>query len=668
MGQEGGLVPDAERRLDRGRKVLLIALVVAAAGYGLFARWRELTAPAGFGEGICALPGLNCLKYGFTDFGLAKIVSPGPVVERAHRIQYQTRPPGVPWLCSLGIALFGHHTWSVRLPQLLCGLGLVVILAWFATRMYGPVAGAWCAIFGLVLPGVVRHAGPYVDHTGTVLVFAIGLAAFLYYRYAETGKRVYFWLLLAAGFCGLMADWAAYSYCFVLAAHAWLYRSRASRRAMTVLPVAAVVCFAVLVLYALSIPPERHLFGSLGDVVRGVAKGGEEGEYAVSYSALGWVKDFALKFAKQFSPLVVVGVVWMAVRVPRALFPRVNRPDQHTLMLWLYPLPEMALIHRHYYLHDYYNIVLVHGVLISLGAAIGCWYARPGPRGRGLRALAGIDCCLFVMQWSWYVLTVEKRPDKAEHSRLCVRWADDMARHTAFDEESALAVRYAQQMRFLADRRVRDESDTAERLAALQTEGHPMQLFVPLAYPCGEAAFGGELAAKCSFETGGSTLRFALARPPRPGEPVVRHLTDAKLSGDLIVQDLSYALVEGADGSRALFLGPALNRELKVGKSDEMRWHVRFVGEGGREVAVASAQARQSASYFFEVPAAWPPATGRIEVVLRHHSMDVASVGMAKRLTRLALRFLTFRKLGNPEPRVRDLLADPKTPLVLSGL
>lgn len=660
-----GSVAGAGGALDKGRRTLLIVLVALASAYGLFARWREMQAPAGFMEGVCALPGLNCLKYGYADFGLAKIVSPGPVVERPQRIQYQTRPPGVPWVSSLGIAVFGHHTWSVRLPHLLCGVGLVVLLAWFTSRMYGPVAGAWCAIFGAVLPGVVRYAGPYVDHMGPVLLFWIGLAAFLYYRYCETGRRVYFWLLLVAGILGLMTDWAAYSYCFVLFGHAVLYRSRASWRPMLVLPLVALACFAVFVLYALSIPPERHLFGSLGDVVRGAATG-DEGDYAVSYSAAGWVLDFAMKFVKQFSPLAVLGLVWMLARVPRSIVPRVNRPDQHTLMLWVYALPEMVLIHRHYYLHDYCNLVLVHATVISLGALIGSYYGRPGARGRTLRAWVGAACCLFAMQWSWYVLTMEKRPDRAEHGRLCVLWAEDLARHTAFDEESGLAVHYAQQMRFVADRRVRGDVDSAEQLAALQGEGKLKQLFVPAAYPCGDPAFGGALIAKCSFEMGDATLRFSLPRPPRPGEPAVRRLAGVALGGDLTVRELSYALVQGADGSRLLFLGPTLNRAPSVGKEDAMRWRVRFVGEGDLEVALASAQARQSASYFFKVPKAWSPETGRVEVVLRHDSADAASVGALKRYTRTALRFLSFRAFGNPEPRVREFPGAGEPPLVLS--
>jgi hypothetical protein len=41
-------------------------------------------------------------------------------------------------------------------------------------------------------------------------------------------------------------------------------------------------------------------------------------------------------------------------------------------------------------------------------------------------------------------------------------------------------------------------------------------------------------------------------------------------------------------------------------------------------------------------------------------------VGALKRYTRTALRFLSFRAFGNPEPRVREFPGAGEPPLVLS--
>jgi hypothetical protein len=160
-------------------------------------------------------------------------------------------------------------------------------------------------------------------------------------------------------------------------------------------------------------------------------------------------------------------------------------------------------------------------------------------------------------------------------------------------------------------------------------------------------------------------VSFALDAKPRAPQGC-QQLGKVALADGIELEGMQYAAAAAGEGRRVLYLGPTLNRLPRAGPGDTVEWGVRFVGAGGEELGAASMPAAPSASYFLEAPAGWVPGQGRVELMLRHRSTDAGSVGRVERLVRFALRFGTFRLLGNPEPRVREFGVGGKAPIVLA--
>jgi len=654
---------DRSKSEGTARKVrgLLVALAALAAAYGLVGRWQAMTDVPRFFIGMYGMSAWNHLKYGYADFGLAQIVTPGPVVERSQRQYYVTHPPMVTWLSSFSLAAFGREVWAARLPHFLASLAAVAVLGLFAARLYGTNAGLWTAAVTAALPGAVK-GGALTDPLGPAFVLLVSLAALFYHQYSKSGRRRDFWLLAGVSVLAVFTDWPAYIMCFALAAHAVVYRTKARKAAMLVLPAVAAVVFAVLLLYARSIPEEGHVFESLGQQL-GKLSVGEAGEAEAKYSLAQWGVDFTKKFVLLLSPFALLAAAWAAWRLPRAALTRENRPDQHLLLLWLWPLPFVVAFHRFFYLNVYCFLVFVPAVAVTLGALA----ARLTERGAA-RWAAGVICLGFLILWSQYARTMEE--GTADLQRLRVAWAADLAKHTAPDQESAFAGHYARQMRFLADRRVRERIDSMAKVEGLRSqdkEGVTL-LFVPIAFPCGDATFGRDLVARYPVEAGAATMRFLLASPRQAREVAVRRPAGIGLDKGVRIKTLSVALVAASEGRKVLYVGLEADGLPRAHAGESVEWVMRFVRGDGARAGETAMPAEESASYFVEVPKGWSAEAGRVEIVLRHNSTDADSVGRLKRLERFVLRFLTFRALGNPRARTREFLVGGKAPLALPGL
>jgi len=644
---------------------LLVGLVVLAGAYGLWGRWEALRDTPRFFIGMYGTSAWNHLKYGYADFGLAQIVTPGPAVPRDQRQHYVTHPPMVTWLSSFSLAAFGRSVWAARLPHLLCSAAAVLVLALLAARLYGRPAGLWTAVAAAALPGAVK-GGALSDPLGPAFVLFVSLAALLYHRYTTSGRGRDFWLLALVCLLATLTDWPAYIMCFALAFHAVVYRSKARKLLMLVPPLVAVALFAVLFFYARSIPEAGHVFESL-DAQMGKLSAAEGAEPAAAYSMKQWGVDFAKKFVRLLSPFALLAVLWALWRLPRAAFTRENRPEQHVVLLWLWPLPFVVAFHRFFFLNFYCFLVFVPAVAVTLGVLADALARGRTAAARGARVLVALGCTVFLLLWSQYARTMEE--GTAEVQRLRVAWAADIEGNTALEQESAFALHYARQMRFLADRRVHERVDTPEAVAALAAEagGKVGPLFVPLAFPVGDASFGRDLVGTHGFEVGEATARVSLGTPPAAAAASQR-AADVALGGDLKLPEVLYALATGAKGTRLLYLGPTLERLPRKLPGDAVEWQVRFVDAAGTEAGSAAMLAKPSASYFVAVPKGWDAKTGRAELMLRLRTTDAASVGRKERLMRFALRFLTARMLGSPKPRVREFGVGGTAPIVLSGL
>lgn len=645
-----------------GGRLLLGCLLVVAAAYGLYSRCHALMRPPGQDVGINGMVARNHLKYGFPDLGLAQIVSPGAVLEQKERIYYQTHPPLAPVLGALGIAAFGPSAAALRLPHLLVDVAVVVVLAWYTTMLYGRAAGLWCAIAAAALPMSSTFSFVLACPVGPPLVLCVCLAALSYYRYAQSGEWRYYWALFGATVLGLLTDWPAYLMCFVVAGHALLYRTKAKKLAMAALPAAALVVAAALVLYAHASPTRQQLYGGIRYAFAGWAAGDQ-----LVYSPAQWLVNAGRTFVQQFSPLAIVALVWLAFRAPRAALTRENSRDQHVLMLWIWPLPFVVVFHRIFYSHVHYHLLFLPAVAVTLGAAAGRLYDGTVVRGRRIRAGVAAACCAFLLLWSHHVVSTTEEL-RSPVRKLNVEWAKDIAQHSALGDQNAFVLHYAMQMRFLADRLVRQEIDTAEKLEELRSAiaSKVARLFVPLSYPFGEASFGRFLISRFDVRAGQSTLFFLLERPKGAPEVPVHRLGPVELSGGVCVEQIEFASFATADGRPFLWLGPTVRGLPSVRPGERVEWRLRFVGGDGRCWGTAAVPARTSASYFIPAPTGWSLGWGRVELVLRHQSWDAEPAGLHARLSRLAVRLCTLGWLGRRRRTTTEFLIARRSPLVLS--
>jgi len=648
--------------------VQVIALV-ALAGYGLVGRWNILMSVPGFNDGIYGAIASNYVKYGYPDFALAQITSPGAPVAPEERQQYQTHPPLVSLMSSLAVAGLGRSAWAVRLPHMVCELAGVVVLACLAGRLFGRSVGLWVAALGAALPVAVFSESNYLCPMGPTLSFLVCLAVWFYVLYAESGKSRYYVALLVVGALAVLTEWVACVLCGALAAHALVYRTRARRAALLALPGIAVAAFLILWLYARSIPSERQLFHSLDKALTDWTVTTDGVPEAPGFGPAEWAARIGRNYLIFFSPLGVLGLLWMLWRAPGALLRRTPSPVQYLLLLWGWPVPYVAVFHRNSFVHPYYLLLFLPGLVVTLGVLADRLCGASTVRWRGVRAALALAGCLFVAQWSHYALTGEQSRLDELRERY-VGWSADLADHAGPEQEVGLALHYTRQMRFLADRRVRESIDSAEELEALKAGGGGAvdALFVPMAFPVGDTRFGRDLVAGHPFVAGTATLRFKLDARRPGGQVATQRLAGISLDRGLELQELAYAAVAGDDGREALFLGPALAKLPKRLPGEKIEWYVRFLDGEGRDAGSASMTARAAASYFIVAPEGWSREKGGVELRLRHHATDAASVGPAKRLIRLALRLATFGVLGNAEPRVREFLVEGKSPIVLSRL
>ena len=332
------------------RAALLVALLVLASLFGLFSRGLVLTDVPNHTDGIYGQIGRNYLKYGYPEAGLAQIVSPGPPLPRAERLQYQTHLPLAPFLSSVSFAVLGPGLWQGRLVHVLCGLAVVVVLARLAARLYGWRAGAWTAIFAACLPAAALYGSAFPSPNGPAMILCTSLAALWYQRHAESGSTGALVGLCVACVVGCLADWPAYIVPFVLATHAIVYRTRARRLAVVCLPVMAVAAFAVFWFYATSIPPERQLYHSVTQAIRNWTVAEKMIDAPVP-SMREVVVRLGTRYATLLSPLALLAPMWLLWRGTRALLHRDPSPAQHVALLWLWPMPFVAVFHRSSYVH-----------------------------------------------------------------------------------------------------------------------------------------------------------------------------------------------------------------------------------------------------------------------------------------------------------------------------
>jgi 4-amino-4-deoxy-L-arabinose transferase-like glycosyltransferase len=147
--------------------------------------------------------GLNMSRY-HTIFAYWPFLEQPPGMGSA----YMHHPLGLFWTAGLMIKLFGAHDWALRAPAIIC----VALTAFFEYRcgraIWGPIAGALCALAYAALPITLGFANFLALEQWLMLGTLI--ATWGYVRFRQTGFDRYTLASVAGLAIAVLYDWEAY--------------------------------------------------------------------------------------------------------------------------------------------------------------------------------------------------------------------------------------------------------------------------------------------------------------------------------------------------------------------------------------------------------------------------------------------------------------------------
>ncbi|WP_420800418.1 glycosyltransferase family 39 protein [Paenibacillus piscarius] len=164
--------------------VLLLTLLLAAVLYG-YGIWNDTYANTYYTTAV------GSMLQSFHNFFFASLDSAGSVTV--------DKPPVVLWLQTLSALVFGLHGWSVILPQVLAGIGSVVLVYSLVKPSFGRSAARLAALAMASAPAAA--AVSRTNNIDTVLVFTLLLAAWFLFRGTRNGRTGS--LLAAFGLIGI---------------------------------------------------------------------------------------------------------------------------------------------------------------------------------------------------------------------------------------------------------------------------------------------------------------------------------------------------------------------------------------------------------------------------------------------------------------------------------
>lgn len=151
------------------------------------------------------------------------------VVDRddpSHSPVYAHHPFGYPLLLASVFSVLGANEWAARLPAIACSLGAIVFLyllmeRWFDRRTAILAAGAYA------FTPVNLFYGRLVSLEQPV-VFLIVATVWAWFRWLERRHPRDFAIVALLLVLGMLTEWQAYYFCFLLPAHYWLVARRSS--------------------------------------------------------------------------------------------------------------------------------------------------------------------------------------------------------------------------------------------------------------------------------------------------------------------------------------------------------------------------------------------------------------------------------------------------------
>ncbi|WP_341346528.1 glycosyltransferase family 39 protein [Paenibacillus sp. FSL H3-0469] len=232
--------------------VLLMIMLLAAVLYG-YGIWNDQYANTYYTTAV------GSMLQSFHNFFFASLDSAGSVTV--------DKPPVTFWLQTLSALVFGLHGWSVILPQVLSGVGSVLLVYLLVKPTFGRAAARLAALVMAATP--VAAAVSRTNNIDTLLVFTLLLAAWFLFRGTRTHRLGS--LLAAFGLIGVAFNekmlqaymvLPAFYLFYLLAAKVNWKKKTGTLAACTALLLAVSLSWAVIVD---SIPAdERPYIGSSG--------------------------------------------------------------------------------------------------------------------------------------------------------------------------------------------------------------------------------------------------------------------------------------------------------------------------------------------------------------------------------------------------------------------
>lgn len=172
---------NTKRRMD----LVLLPIVLLAAflnGYGI---WNDQYANSYYTTAV------GSMLSNFHNFFYASLDSAGSVTV--------DKPPVVFWIQTAFAYVFGLHGWSVILPQVLAGIGSVLLIYFMVKPTYGLAAARISALAMATVPVVA--AVSRTNNIDSMLVFTLLLGSWFLFKGSKQGSA---WrILVSFGFIGL---------------------------------------------------------------------------------------------------------------------------------------------------------------------------------------------------------------------------------------------------------------------------------------------------------------------------------------------------------------------------------------------------------------------------------------------------------------------------------
>ncbi|HMJ80716.1 MAG TPA: glycosyltransferase family 39 protein [Candidatus Dormibacteraeota bacterium] len=339
------------------------------------------------------------------------------------------KPPLATMLMGLSVRLFGLSSWSILLPEALCGVATVLVLFAVVRRSFGPAAALVAGLAMALTPAAVlmfRYNNP-----DALLTLLLVLAAWAFVRSLEDGRLR--WVILAGLFVGLAFNTKYLQAYLVLPAFAVTYLVAAAGSLRRRLGGLAVAAAAVLLSSAWWVVPVEllpasarpYIGGSTNDSVLdlifgydglgrifgffGVGGPGGGGGGGGFGGSPGLLRLFNAEFGGQVSWLLPAALLAIPAGMLMHLHKPRTDPARAGYLMWGLWFAVTALVFSFMsgIIHSYYVVALAPAVAALVGAVVvDLWKLRERTPLAGL-ALAAL--ILISGIWAWQLL--ERTPD-----------------------------------------------------------------------------------------------------------------------------------------------------------------------------------------------------------------------------------------------------------------